>query len=410
MYPNVPTEFKTQPGSTAPPPYHPQQSIPQPHPLYPPAPQGYSHPSQINVATPSMQAAQGHTNVGKATGKAGAYGGSEIGSMIGGKVGPPIIGSIVGNLVGEKYGEKAIHKTGIDDKVTEAGDKLAGVIGRRNVDKLGDMTMTALGYSDSEVCVCCPCLPASQVLLFITVPFFFFNWYKLGVGVDYERSCSTQPPNDTSYYYNTTDNVTDIYPCEYGFHYLVASSAVWICFLPFWISALFGNCWRQCCCCCCDPIVLCGTIIDFVKRCCCEVGKFNCCEFIWYSHCAFHLIWAATGLVWLAGLPVKSNPYDQIEVPGWEVPRTVWETVLASVIMDFILAGSEVFHRAKLHYARNNPDTQGAAEEGQMLKEGGGQHQQHQPGQHGGQQYQYQQPGSVQQYQEQQSGTGQHQL
>jgi hypothetical protein len=57
----------------------------------------------------------------------------------------------------------------------------------------------------------------------------------------------------------------NIYPCEYGFHYLVASSAVWICFLPFWISALFGNCWRQCCCCCCDPIVLCGTIIDFVK-------------------------------------------------------------------------------------------------------------------------------------------------
>jgi hypothetical protein len=149
----------------------------------------------------------------------------------------------------------------------------------------------------------------------------------------------------------------------------------------------------------------------FMQRCCCEVGKFNCCEFIWYSHCAFHLIWAATGLVWLAGLPVQGNPYDQIEVPGWEVPRTVWETVLASVIMDFILAGSEVFHRAKLHYARNNPETQGAAEEGQMLKEGGGQQQQYQHGQQGGgPQYQYQQPGGVQQYQQQQSGTGQHQL
>jgi len=411
-YPNVPTEFKTQPGSTAPPPYQPQQLVPQPHPLYPSAPQGYSHPSQINVATPSMapaHTAQHHTNVGKATGKAGAYGGSELGSLIGGKVGPPIIGGIVGNIVGEKYGEKAIHKTGLDDKVTEAGDKLAGVIGRRNVDKLGDMTMTAFGYSDSEVCICCPCLPASQVLLFITVPFFFFNWYKLGVGVDYDRSCSTKPPNDTSYYYNTTDNVTDIYPCEYGFHYLVASSAVWICFLPFWISALFGNCWRQCCCCCCDPIVLCGTIIDFVKRCCCEVGKFNCCEFIWYSQCAFHLIWAATGLVWLAGLPVKGNPYDQIEVPGWEVPKTVWETVLASVIMDFILAGSEVFHRVKLHYTRNNPDNQEAVEEGQMLKNGGGSQQQ-QSG--GGQQYQYQQPGGVPQYQyhQQQSGSVQHQL
>ena len=78
-----------------------------------------------------------HTNVGKATGKAGAYGGSELGSRLGGAVGPPIIGGIIGNLVGEKVGEKAIHKTGIDEKVTEAGDKLAGVIGKRNVDKLG---------------------------------------------------------------------------------------------------------------------------------------------------------------------------------------------------------------------------------------------------------------------------------
>ena len=166
MYPNIPTEFKTQPGTTAPP-YQSQQSHPPP-PAQP--------ASDLSTALP----AQGHTNVGKATGKAGAYGGSELGSLIGGKVGPPVIGSIVGNLVGEKVGEKAIQKTGIGDKVTDAGDKLAGVIGRRNVDKLGDMTMTAFGYSDSEVCICCPCLPASQVLLFITVPFFFFNWYKLG--------------------------------------------------------------------------------------------------------------------------------------------------------------------------------------------------------------------------------------
>jgi len=371
MYPTVPSEFKMQPGENSTPPVHGEQAAAPPHhPLYPSPPEGYTHPSKINVATPSMDSAQGHTNVGKATGKAGAYGGSELGSLIGGKVGPPVIGSIVGNLVGEKVGEKAIHKTGIDEKVTEAGDKLAGVIGRRNVDKLGDMTMTAFGYSDSEVCVCCPCLPASQILLFITVPFFFFNWYKLGLGVDYDRSCSTSPPNDTEYYYNSTDNVTDVYPCEYGFHYLVASSSVWICFLPFWISALFGNCWRQCCCCCCDPIVLCGTIIDFVKRCCCECGKFNCCEFIWYSHCIFHLVWATTGLVWLVGLLGENSVYNQIDIPGWEVPKTVWETVLASVILDYILAGSEIFHRLKLHQSRNNPNTQQTCEEGQMLKNG----------------------------------------
>ena len=38
-------------------------------------------------------------------------------------------------------------------------------------------------------------------------------------------------------------------------------------FLPFWILALFGTCWRQCCCCCCDPIVLCGTLTDLIKVC-----------------------------------------------------------------------------------------------------------------------------------------------
>ena len=83
-------------------------------------------------------------------------------------------------MVGEMVGEKAMDKTGISEMVTKAGDKLAPVIGRRNVNKLGDMTMTAFGYSDSEVCVCCPCLPASQVLLVITVPFFFFNLVKFG--------------------------------------------------------------------------------------------------------------------------------------------------------------------------------------------------------------------------------------
>ena len=29
----------------------------------------------------------------------------------------------------------------------------------------GEITLTALGYSEHEECVCCPCLPASQVCL-----------------------------------------------------------------------------------------------------------------------------------------------------------------------------------------------------------------------------------------------------
>jgi len=291
-----------------------------------------------------------HTNVGKATGKAGAYGGSELGSRLGGAVGPPIIGGIIGNLVGEKVGEKAIHKTGIDEKVTEAGDKLAGVIGKRNVDKLGDVAMSSFGYSDSETCICCPCLTASQVLLFITVPFFGFNLYKLGLGVDYDSNCDSDfnvsQVNSSGISFNSS------YPCVVGYDYLVTSSAVWLFFLPFWILALFGTCWRQCCCCCCDPIVLCGTLTDLIKRYCCECGKFNFCELIWYSHCTFHLIWASLALSWMIGVRRPLDD-DNEYFKETNIPENVWDTVLASIILDYILAGSEIIHRIKLHKERN---------------------------------------------------------
>lgn len=46
------------------------------------------------------------------------------------------------------------------------------------------------------------------------------------------------------------------YPCEWGFHYLTSGAAVWLAFLPFYITQLLGNCWRQCCCCLCDPLVI----------------------------------------------------------------------------------------------------------------------------------------------------------
>ena len=54
-------------------------------------------------------------------------------------------------------------------------------------------------------------------------------------------------------------------------------------------------------------------------------------------------------MVWLFGYPVRD---DIVEVPGWSVPKEVWETVILSVVMDFILAGSELFHRVKLHQTR----------------------------------------------------------
>jgi len=66
---------------------------------------------------------------------------------------------------------------------------------------------------------------------------------------------------------------------------------------------------------------------------------------------------------------------------------------MVSVIMDFLLAGSEVFHRVKLHNARNNPESQEMVEQGQMLNNGlHPPNQQQHPGQpSGGQHYQYQQ-------------------
>jgi len=154
-----------------------------------------------------------------------------------------------------------------------------------------------------------------------------------------------------SYVYNTTDNVTDVYPCEFGFHYLEVSGAVWLALLPFWICALFGNCWRQCCCCCCDPIVIGSTIIDFIQKCCCECGKVRVCEILWLIHCGFHLVWSAIALAWFIGAKTD-NPVIQfevhIDVEGWQVPANVLNTVLASIVLDILFAGSEVFHRVRL--------------------------------------------------------------
>ena len=45
-------------------------------------------------------------------------------------------------------------------------------------------------------------------------------------------------------------------------------------------------------------------------------------------------------VVWLIGLQL-----DQIEVPCWIVPKLVSNTVIASIVLDFVLAGSELFYR-----------------------------------------------------------------
>ena len=37
-----------------------------------------------------------------------------------------------------------------------------------------------------------------------------------------------------------------------------------------------------------------------------------------------------------------------IDVEGWQVPANVLKTVLASIVLDILFAGSEVFHRVRL--------------------------------------------------------------
>ena len=161
-------------------------------------------------------------------------------------------------------------------------------------------------------------------------------------------------PN-ASYVYNLTDNVTDVYPCEFGFHYMVASGAVWVAFLPFWICRLFGNCWRQCCCCSFDPIVIGSTVVDLLKKRCCECRNVNACDLLWLIHCGFHLIWSCIAILWLVDIKTDSALFsDTIVVSGWEVPGSFVDNVIASIVLDFLLAGSEIFHKIRVICRRSH--------------------------------------------------------
>ena len=50
---------------------------------------------------------------------------------------------------------------------SQLSDDIAAMVGKDRADKMGEIAMTALGYSESEKCICCPCMPASQILFFI---------------------------------------------------------------------------------------------------------------------------------------------------------------------------------------------------------------------------------------------------
>ena len=53
-----------------------------------------------------------------------------------------------------------------------------------------------------------------------------------------------------------------------------------------------------------------------------------------------------------AGTSEYSVRYDQWEKEDWETPDVVWDTALASVLLDYIFAGSELVHRIKLHHTK----------------------------------------------------------
>ena len=68
--------------------------------------------------------------------------------------------------------------------------------------------------------------------------------------------------------------------------------------------------------------------------------------------------------------------YESYEAGGSAVPGRVWDAVLASVILDLVLAGSELLHRLRLHRARNKTEAEEEgrgdmemAEQGQMIQE-----------------------------------------
>ena len=305
----------------------------------------------------------------RATAKAGAYGGGELGSVIGNSL--CCCGGIIGNCIGEKYGEKAVENSGLNKKVGKARNKLGNVIGDENVDKAGEIALTAFGYGDDQYCACFPCMPSSQILLFIMFAFYIYNWYRLVIGVGYKIHC-TNPvelvgcenigeinDNRTNNFSTgfvdignnatTNDNEPLVeYPCEFGFDYLVFGAAVWICYLPFYIMTLLGNCWRQCCCCLCDPCVCLATIYDFLKRYLCECGKFSCIDFVWYSMCIFQVIWGCCGLYWLVTITYFADSKDNFQLYA-EGEKALWKIVLASIILDIALAGSEIFHKVLLH-------------------------------------------------------------
>ena len=63
--------------------------------------------------------------------------------------------------------------------------------------------------------------------------------------------------------------------------------------------------------------------------------------------------------------------------PEYDPPDKLWNVVLASIILDYILAGSEIVHRIKLHKDRNKTSSEEGdiemGEQGTMMNNGSSQ-------------------------------------
>ena len=62
------------------------------------------------------------------------------------------------------------------------------------------------------------------------------------------------------------------------------------------------------------------------------------------------VVWALYAIKWLVKLIGFSSEDHQL----WDPNGDLWKTVLASICLDILLAGSEIFHKARLLYKQHN--------------------------------------------------------
>lgn len=86
--------------------------------------------------------------------------------------------------------------------------------------------------------------------------------------------------------------------------------------------------------------------------------------------CIFQVIWGCVGLYWLVNITYFDDNGEDFK--NYVDPNgTVLKNVLASVILDIGLAGSEIFHKILLHIRSkgDNQAQQENAQTGNELKE-----------------------------------------